>query len=365
MNRSLQCSPPSLGMKSLLFSLAACALGALLASPLQAQTGTVERVKVRGVSLEGNLAGDSPDRDVSIYLPPSYKTEQIRRYPVIYMLHGFTDSDDKWFGPTKHWINLPEVLDRALANGAKEFIVVMPNAYTRFAGSMYSKSVTTGDWEEYVARELVAYVDAHYRTLAVRESRGLAGHSMGGFGTLRIGMKYPDVYSSIYALNPCCLAPINSPASDDALSSGLANAERIRTDEEFQKAGFFVKAALALAAAWSPNPQNPPFFLDLPLKDGQWQPATAAKWAANAPLATVDQYVFNLKRLRAIGFDAGTREGSITITSRMLHEALDRYGIVHAFEIYEGDHVNRVAERIETTVLPFFSVNLRVAEKKK
>jgi len=365
MSPSFRRSLRSLHLRTLLFCLAACVLGALLVLPLKAQTGTVERIKVHGASLEGNLSGDSPDRDVSIYLPPSYKTDPNRRYPVIYMLHGFTDSDDKWFGLTKHWINLPEVLDRALAKGAKELIVVMPNAYTRFAGSMYSKSVTVGDWEEYVARELVAYVDSHYRTLRARESRGLAGHSMGGFGTLRIGMKYPDVYSSIYALNPCCLAPVSSPTANDAVSSGLANAESIRTDEEFQKASFGVKAALASAAAWSPNPQNPPFFLDLPLKDGQWQPATAAKWAANAPLATLDQYVFNFKRLRAIGFDAGTQEASISATSRMLHEALDRYGIVHAFEIYEGNHVNRVAERIATKMLPFFSANLEFAVGKQ
>jgi enterochelin esterase-like enzyme len=94
-----------------------------------AQNGTVERIKVHGKSLEGNLSGDTADRDVSVYLPPSYETDRNRRYPVIYMLHGFTDSDEKWFGFTKHWINLPEVIDKS---GAKEMIVVMPNAFTRF-----------------------------------------------------------------------------------------------------------------------------------------------------------------------------------------------------------------------------------------
>src|SRR5438105_678288 len=255
-------------------SLAALALCTLV-GPLHAQHGTVERVKVHGRSLEGNLSGDSPDRDVSVYLPPSYKSQPGRRYPVVYFLHGFTDSDDKWFGFVRHWINLPAVVDSALAvpngtPGAKEMIVVMPNAYTRFAGSMYSRSVTTGDWEAYVARELVRYVDAHYRTLARRESRGLAGHSMGGYGTLRIGMDYPDVFSSIYALNPCCLAASVAPPADTAPASagvtparGPSAAERVRTMEEFEKAGFGVKAALASAAAWSPDPQNPPFYIDL------------------------------------------------------------------------------------------------------
>jgi S-formylglutathione hydrolase len=341
------------------YAAAVCLLCALTALPLTAQTGTVERVKVHGRSLEGNLAGDSPDRDVSIYLPPSYHTQPDRRYPVVYMLHGFTDSDDKWFGLTQHWINLPEVINQALSGGAKEMIVVMPNAYNRFAGSLYSSSITVGDWEAFVARELVAYVDSHYRTLPTRESRGLAGHSMGGYGTLRLGMKYPEVFSSIYALNPCCLAANVAPPADiSPTAAGSSPAEQIRTDGEFEKANFLVKATLASAAAWSPNPQNPPFFLDLPTQDGQWRPEIAAKWAANAPLAMLDQYVFNLKRLRAIGLDAGTQEPAIAPTTRALHEALARYGIQHVFEIYEGDHINRVAERIEVTVLPFFSAHL-------
>jgi len=330
--------------------IAVCLLCTFVPPFLTAQTGTVERIKIHGKSLEGNLSADSPDRDVSIYLPPSYKTQPNRRYPVVYFLHGFTDSDDKWYGFTKHWINLPEVINKAIAAGAKEMIVVTPNAYTRFAGSMYSNSVTTGNWEEYVGREIVAYIDSHYRTLPARESRGLAGHSMGGYGTLRIGMKYPDVFSSIYALNPCCLAT--------NLSRPPAKAETIRTDEDFQKTDFMTKAMLASGAAWSPNPQTPPFFMDLPSKDGQLQPDIAAKWAANAPLSFVDQYIYNLKRLRAIGFDAGTQEPTIAPTSKSLDEILTRYGIAHTFEIYEGNHTNRVAERIETKMLPFFSTNL-------
>ena len=132
-----------------------------------ADKGTVERIKVHGKSLEGNLEGDSPDRDVSIYLPASYATEKTRRYPVIYFLHGFTDSDDKWFGFTKHWINLPDILDKTFGEpGTREMIVVMPNAFTRYQGSMYSNSVTTGNWEDFIVRDLVPYIDAHYRTFS-------------------------------------------------------------------------------------------------------------------------------------------------------------------------------------------------------
>jgi S-formylglutathione hydrolase FrmB len=146
---------------------------ALTCIPTSAGTppGTVEHIKVHGMSLMGNLEGDSPDRDVSVYLPPSYKKDKSRHYPVVYFLHGFTDSDDKWYGPTKHWINLQTVIDKALQNSTnKEMIFVTPNAFTRYQGSMYSSSVTTGDWEKYVTEELRRLHRLHYRTIAKRKA---------------------------------------------------------------------------------------------------------------------------------------------------------------------------------------------------
>ncbi len=149
--------------------------------------------------MEGNLDGDSAARSVTVYLPASYKKNTSQRYPVVYFLHGYTDDDAKFYGFSKHWMTLPPILDTAFAKGnANEMIVVTPNAFTRFQGSMYSNSITTGNWEDFVAKELVAYIDSHYRTVAKAGSRGLAGHSMGGYGALRIGQKYPDVFSSIY-----------------------------------------------------------------------------------------------------------------------------------------------------------------------
>jgi S-formylglutathione hydrolase len=331
----------------------------LFAPQVRAETppqnkGSVERIKVHGKSLEGNLEGDSPDREVSIYLPPSYKTSPNRRYPVVYMLHGYTDSDELWFGSTPHFINLPTTLDKSLAGGAREIIVVMPNAYTRYAGSMYSNSVVTGDWETYVAKDLVAYIDSRYRTIANVASRGLAGHSMGGYGTMRIGMKYPDVFSSLYALSPCCMIPNMTPEP----GRGPSKAETIRTQEEFDKSDFGTKAQIASAAAWAPNPKNPPFFFDLPTKDGEPQGIVLAKFAANAPLAMIDQYIGNLKRLHAIAFDAGDKDTGIAATIKTLDGILNRYELPHKFEIYEGTHTSAIPERIEVKTMPFFSKNL-------
>ncbi|MGE0131733.1 MAG: alpha/beta hydrolase [Blastocatellales bacterium] len=329
----------------------------------QSKQGTVERIKVHGKSLEGNLDGDSPDRDVSVYLPPSYKTEKTRRYPVVYMLHGFTDSDDKWFGLVKHWINLPEVINKALADGnTREMIVVMPNAFTRFKGSMYSNSVTVGDWETFVTKELVGYIDSHYRTLPQAASRGLAGHSMGGYGTMRLGMKSPDVYSSIYALSPCCM---DAGRPNPAMKGLMNTVEAIKTDEEVSKQNFFVLATLASAAAWSPNPKNPPFYIDLPFRDGVVLPDIVARQQANATLVAIHQHIPNLKRLKAIGLDAGTKDVSISAATKELDKVLTDYGVAHVYESYDGDHLNRIAERLQTKTLPFFSQHLAFEKAKR
>jgi len=312
--------------------------------------GTVQRIQVHGKSLEGNLEGDSPDRDVAVYLPPSYASSPGRRYPAVYLLHGFTDDVDHWWGVKQHFVNVPAVVDKALAAGAREMIVVMPNAFTRYQGSMYSNSPTTGNWEDYVATDLVAYIDAHYRTIPEVPARGLAGHSMGGYGAIRIGMKHPEVYSSLYLLSPCCMAPGGDRPN--------ARAEAIQDPTEVAQADFGTKAALASAAAWSPNPANPPLFFDLPWKSGEVRRDILAKWTANAPLAQIDQYIANLKHYKAIGMDAGDKDIAIAATVRQLDEILTRYGVRHAFEIYSGDHVNHVADRLETKVLPFFSAAL-------
>jgi len=321
--------------------------------------GSFERIKVHGKSLEGNLEGDSPDRDVSIYLPPSYATARNRRYPVVYLLHGYTNSDEGWFGPglksgfLSANTSLPAVADKAMTAGnSNEMILVMPNAYTVYQGSMFSNSATTGDWEGFVTHDLVAYIDSHYRTIAARGSRGLAGHSMGGYGTIRLAMKYPEVFSSIYILSACCLTANLNPQGQ-----AFAQAEAVHSQADAANLARAPITMLAEAAAWSPNPKNPPFFFDLPVKDGKVQPAVAARWVANAPLAIIDQYISSLRQLHAIAIDVGDKDG-LSTSNKELGRILTDYSIPNTFEIYEGDHTNHIALRVETKVLAFFSNNL-------
>jgi S-formylglutathione hydrolase FrmB len=220
---------------------------------------------------------------------------------------------------------------------------------------MYSSSVTTGDFETFIARDLIRYIDAHYRTIPDRLSRGLAGHSMGGYGTARIGMKHPDMFGALYMMSPCCLSARAMTGAGDA--QALAALEAVKSPADSAKLPFLLRAQLASAAAWSPNPQNPPLYLDLPTKGGEVQADVLAKWAANAPLAFVDQYVGNLRRYRAIAIDVGDQDGLKTDAGK-LHEVLDRYGIANSFQIYPGTHVSDVASRFQDFVLPFFSRNL-------
>jgi enterochelin esterase-like enzyme len=171
----------------LVLATAGAALGQTQA---QVKQGTVEHIKVHGKSLDGNLEKDSPDRDVFICLPPEYATNTTKRYPVEYLLHGYGLTAERWTPFTK----MAEASDKNIAAGTmKGMILVNPDAYTIYNGSMYSSSVTIGDWESFNADDLVSYVDSHYRTIANRDSRSLGGHSMGGYGTIRIGMKRPDV----------------------------------------------------------------------------------------------------------------------------------------------------------------------------
>src|SRR5687767_5964464 len=317
--------------------------------------GKLERVKVHGKSLEGNLLGETAAPEVSIYLPPSYNTDRTRRYPVVYLLHGYTGTDLGYFGSTGRQLHV--IAERVFGSGAaRDMILVMPNGMNAFGGSMYSNSVTAGDWEGYVADDLVAYMDKNYRTIASRMSRGLAGHSMGGYGTIRIGMKRPDVFSSLYIMSACCLAANRNPRPE-----AMAEAEAIRTRERAEEAarapGFGPSVNLASAAAWSPNPANPPLYLDLPVKDGKVRPDIVAKWVANAPLEMLDEHAANLQSYYAIDIEIGD-DDPLLAANRQLHDALTRLRIAHGYEEYDGDHTNKVRERIERNLLPFFSKNL-------
>lgn len=311
---------------------------------------TVEKIKIRGAALEGNLEGNAVDRDAIVYLPPGYASNKKKRYPVVYALHGYSIGAEQW----SREIHTPQVIEGAFAQGAQEMIVVLPDSKTVHNGSMYSSSVTTGDFEQYIARDVVRYMDTHYRTIPKRTSRGLVGHSMGGYGASRIGMKNADVFGSLYIMSPCCMAPRGAGPANPALEKAL---EAVKVPADSAKLSFGPRAQLATAAAWSPNPKNPPLYLDLPSRDGVPQQSVLNRWIANAPLVFVHQYIGNLRQYRAIAIDVGDQDG-LRAGARELHEILDTYGIANSFELYPGTHTSAVAVRFQNFVMPFFSKNL-------
>ena len=306
----------------------------------------VDKIKVHATSMEGNLAGEPVDRDVVVTLPPSYGKDKNRHYPVLYFLHGFALTGEGFF----NFMHLPEAEDAA-AKAGQEFIIVTPDSDTKLGGTMYSNSVVTGDAEAFIAKDLVSYIDSHYRTIAKRESRGLVGHSMGGYGTWKVAMRFPEQWGAIYAMSACCMSPRNTtPAEAQRLAA-------IPIDKA-PTAGFGERASLASIAAWSPDPSKPPYFMNFGLKeDGNVDPFIVAKWAQNSPIVMATSHISELKSFRAVASDGGDKDG-LTKDAKIMHAQLDLYGVKNSFEEYQGDHTNRIVERFRTKVLPYFAENL-------
>ncbi|HZT04434.1 MAG TPA: alpha/beta fold hydrolase [Steroidobacteraceae bacterium] len=315
-----------------------------------AQPVTVEHIKVHSAAIAGNLEGESADRDVIVFLPPGYDQDRSRRYPVVYALHGFFIGAEEW----THEIHVPQTIEGAFAKGSRPMIVVLPDSKTVYGGSMYSSSATTGDFERFIAHDLVAYMDAHYRTLPNRLSRGLVGHSMGGYGAARIGMKHPEVFGSLYIMSPCCLSSSTVKPMDAATEKAV---RALKSPADSAALPWYVHPQLAFAAAWSPDPKKPPLYFDLPLDNGMALPEVLAKWSANEPLAFIDQYIGNLREYRAIAIDVGDQD-PLRFDAGKLHGILGGYGITNSFTIYRGTHTSAVAYRFQDQVLPFFGRTL-------
>lgn len=331
------------------------------------QEGKLIRETVHGPSLEKTLTGESPDRMVSVYLPPSYDKEPTKRYTVVYLLHGITDTDGTWVNPwgpgNAGWATIPQVMNSGIAARMfGEMIIVMPDELTRWGGSFYTDSPVTGNWEEFTVKDLVSYIDGKYRTLAKASSRGIAGHSMGGYGAIKLGMKHPDVYSVVYGLNPAVLGwgrdlSIENPAFAFVLK------ENIKTQEDALKGGLYPLAVIVVAQAFSPNPARPPLYVEFPfaLVDGKLRPSEPAfsKWQENFPTNMIEKYEANLSRLRGLRFDSGYEDEFTHIppSARAFSSALTARGIEHVFEEYNGDHRNRLwgrTGRLATELLPYF-----------
>lgn len=328
----------------------------------RAPAGKLIDTKVHSRALEGNLLGDPADQQVAVYLPPGYETSRSKRFPAVYFLHGYSAENQV----PERGEQFRRLMDRLVAAGTvREMIVVVPNGRNAYHGSFYTNSSAGGNWEDFITRDLVSYVDSKYRTIPEAASRGISGHSMGGYGAIVLGMKHPDVFGAVYSLSACCTSLLADMGPSNA---AWRQALKFRSRADFRTDSFndvYAIALTAMAAAFSPNPKRPPLFVDLPfqLENNLLVPngAAYARFQSNLPVNMVAGYTSNLLSLREIYIDYGVQEefSHIPAGSLALSRELSEHGIPHTFEVYRGDHNGRIPERLETRLLPFFSRVLR------
>ncbi|MDX2071047.1 MAG: alpha/beta hydrolase-fold protein [Haliscomenobacter sp.] len=341
----------------------------------KANQGKVVIEKFLSPSLQDNHGGEDPMRRVTIYLPPGYE-ESTHRYPVLYFLHGFVSNDSLMMV----WNSFNELMDAAiLSSNIHPMILVLPNSDNNYGGSFYTNSSLTGNWADYIAKDVVNYMDKKYRTIPNRNSRGLTGHSMGGNGALKIGMLYPEIFGAVYALSPAVLGwgaefSITNPAFKgmdlfrNEFSSLQITESLIKGDMADFLKKFYTKLFAGLARTYSPDEGKSFLSAKMPITyigDSMVvNEEVKKKWETNFPLNMIENHLSALKSLNAIKIDWGRNEESkhIPITCIQFSKKLEANGVKHFSEEYLGGHIDKqggLDGRIYTEVLPFFEMYLK------
>ncbi|HKS23362.1 MAG TPA: alpha/beta fold hydrolase [Thermoanaerobaculia bacterium] len=342
-------------------SLCAALVLSFVAIAAAADQGAVQTLTVTSKALEGNLTGDPAEQRFAVYTPPGYAAGNAR-YPVIVLLHGIGDSSDTWLND----FHIAAMLDRLItSNQMPPVIVVMPNARNRFLGSYYLNSPVTGRWSDLIADEIVPMVDGKFRTLTGPAHRAVLGHSMGGFGAIVFGMTRPDVFGLVYAISPCCL--------DAVEDVGIGNVQAWTTvltfkgyddvDAELKKGDFYPVALVGLLAATMPK-SGAPLNVEIPVARvrGELMRVHPAyeDWVARFPVHAVAAHRENLLKLRLLALDVGYDDQFAHIPPSVMSfsRALFDERIPHRLDVYQGDHRQKVAARLEQTILPLLAKSL-------
>jgi S-formylglutathione hydrolase len=349
----------------------------------QTSEGQLIETNIPAPSLANNLFEDLTENPIAVYLPPSYDTSDIK-YPVVYYLPGFV-TELEWLlnGYGFQGFKLKESMDDLIAQGKmKEMIVVMTNGLNFMWGGFYVNSPVTGNWEDYVVNDLVDYIDGHYRTLPCDSSRGITGHSMGGLGALNIAMHNPEVFCATYGLCPGLFD--TNGLSDIGMFSPQATIEQFLSKQEEWSAideeaaieaikGYIdslksewdegTVLSYAYGAAFSPNPEIHPPYIDYPYYKSGEQILCDSSLLQNyengfGGLAwKVGQYKENLLNLKGIAIDYGRADANAWIPRgcRYFSKILSDSGITHDLLSFNGGHDDKVRSRIENSIMPFFS----------
>lgn len=323
------------------------------------EQGKVELVTVRSDSLKENQLGDSFERNVSVYLPPGYEANTDKRYPVLYLLHGYTGTNALWAGGGYvEQLDLAKIFDALVADQRiKPMLIVAPDCHNKYRGCWYTNSSVTGNWEDFVVKDLVKYVDENYRTIKNRKSRGIAGHSMGGHGALKIAMRHSKMFTTVYAMSPAWVdfeGIFESPWIQRA-----KEAVRVETEEDFHDLHWRAQAFVAMGAAVTPSRDSKPFLAEFPInRNGKRNDKVWRKWLEHDLVSMVKRYAPELKSFEAIAFDCGTEEDLLPM-NLAFSAALKKAGVAHTFQKFEGNHTNQVANQLRSRVLPLFSETLQ------
>ena len=312
-------------------------------------TGRVEITRFESEVLRGNPLGDPHTRRVPVYLPPSYDASGARRYPVIFVLTGFTGRGRMLLNDNPWSPSLDDRMDALVAGGAPEAILVMPDAFTRFGGSQYMDSAATGRYETHLVQELVPWVDRTYRTLAGRDHRGVAGKSSGGFGAMRLGMLHPDVFGAIAChsgdmLFEYCYKPDFPKACSVVQAAGGVRRflEGFEAKMQKPKDDFLALNIVAMAACYSPE-AGAEMGVGLPfdLGTGLPRPNVWERWLEHDPLTLLPACRDALRSMRLLWLDCGTRdEYHLHHGARAFAAELRRAKIAHLHEEFDDGHMN-------------------------
>ncbi len=328
----------------------------------------MDACQVDAPSLAGNLLGDPAALSTYILTPVDYATSGLR-YPVVYVLAGFTD-------PGKGLACSLAAAPQAGA-GKVDPIVVVVSGVNSFGGSFYVNSPVTGNWEDAISKDLVGYVDASYRTIAGPASRGIAGHSMGGFGAVNAAMRHPEIFGALYAEAAGLFdadgpqARLGDPAAVQQVLdivqqvSGLAPSDAAAQLTTSIAIGESVQFEFAYGAAFAPDPASPTL-MKFPFRTENGQAvrddASWAVWAAGfgGLPAKVQQYEANLGRLAGIVVDYGTNDEYAWIPKgdHYFVGLLQAAGIGVVETTFDGGHSDQVGSRLVTQMLPFMQAKL-------
>jgi S-formylglutathione hydrolase FrmB len=313
-------------------------------------SGRIDEHVFSSRALKDNPLGDPADRPLYVYVPPGYDNDPDVRYPSVYVIQGLTGQVDMWRNRTPFRPNYVELIDRLFSEGeTPPAIVALVDAWTSLGGSQYLDSPGTGNYHTYLCDEIVPFVDANYRTDAVRERRGIQGKSSGGYGAFVTPMLRPDLFSGLAshagdALFEMCYLP-GFPKSVRTLRDKYDGSFE-RFWEDFRSRPAFSKEGddsllndWCMAACYSTDPDGTvrmPYDVETGrLIDVVWQ-----RWLAWDPVRMVPRYADALRSLRAIYIDAGTRdEWYLDLGARAVAKELDTIEVEYDFELFDATHM--------------------------